>query len=104
MQEVAEGVAKIITKFFNLPYNAAKGISWLTVKDWQIKSHTFLNDLSSMSQTQRDNTVKEILDLYKQRLMRILNEPEEQKQLVNEVMDKVWNLFKAYEKRQLKTK
>jgi len=104
IKEVAEGVATLITKFFNIPLNAAKGISWLTVKEWQAKSHTFHEDLINMTQEERENAVKEILKIYKQRLTRLLNEPDEQKHLVDDVMDKVWNIYKAYEQKQLKKK
>ncbi|MFX1277406.1 MAG: hypothetical protein ACFFBP_09115 [Promethearchaeota archaeon] len=102
IKEVADGVAQLITNFFNIPLNAAKGISWLTVKEWQTKSHTLHGDLINMSQTERDNAVKEILDIYKQRLIRLLNDPEEQKQNIDEVMNKVWDIYKAFEKKRKK--
>ena len=73
-------------------------MSWLTIKEWQIKSHILQKDLISMSYDERENAVKEILNIFKHRLTSMLNEPEEQKQLVDEVMDKVWNLAQEFGK------
>lgn len=68
-------------------------MSWLTVKKWQTKIYKVYEDLLTINKTDHDNTFEGIFDIYIEKLKRMLNNPEEQKKLIDDAMNKVWNVY-----------
>ena len=52
-----------------------------------------------MTRKEREEAVKEMFVIYRERLTRLLVNPEEQKALIEETMDKAWDIYLAYEKK-----
>ena len=85
------GTAQIVRKFLDIPSLAAKGVSWLTIREWQEKRQMTIDDIDKLNPKERENTIREIFDIYKERLTKLLTNPSEQKHLIEEAMEKIVN-------------
>jgi len=86
---LVDGSAQIAKKFLEIPLLAAKGVSWLSIKEWQSTNRMNVQDTTNMSKLEQDKVTREIYEIYKKRLAKLLVNPEEQKDLFDETMDKI---------------
>ena len=102
LTKFVSGIAPLISNMLNISILAAKGVFWITLKEWQTKTHKVHEDLLKMNPTEHDHAIKEIFEILRERFVKLLVNPEEQTQLLDETIDKIQNTAKEYEKQQRK--
>ena len=99
LKEAINGIAPLLTEMLNISSDAAKGVFWLTIRDWQIKTLKHHMDLLTMTEKEHDKAHKEIFKILKERIMKLLDDPKEQEELLNDIIEKVWDLAQKYAKK-----
>ena len=89
LKQLVDGSAQIAKKFLDIPLLAAKGVSWLSIKEWQSNNRMKVQDITNMSKLEQEKVTIEVYEIYKKRLAKLLVNPEEQKDLFDETMDKL---------------
>jgi len=97
--ESVNAMAPILSKMFNISDNAAKGVFWLTARDWQIKNHKTHEELIKMNETEYNKSFIELFEILRERVMKLLVNPEEQKELLDETIDKILNIAQEFGKK-----
>ena len=100
--EFVAGIAPLISNMLGTSVLAAKGVFWITLKEWQTKTHKVHEDLLTMNQTEDENALKEIFEILRERFVKMLVNPEEQAQLLAETIGKIKKTAEEYGKQQRK--
>ncbi len=97
--EFVNGIAPLLTEMLKITPNAAKGVFWLTLREWQLKTQKVHEDLLTMNQAEHDKELKVIFQILKDRFAKLLANPKEQQRLLDDTIDKVWNIAQEYSKK-----
>ena len=98
IRQFLEQSAQLIQNFIQLPVMAIRGNAWYSIKTWQKKYKKSIVEIAKMSPAERLNTAKELFDIGKERMMNMLVKPEEQKELLDEAYEKIWQAYQHYVK------
>ncbi len=81
-------IAMLMKGFLPLSLMAIKGSMWIAIKQWQVKHEMTVADLPNMPPAEKMESVIELIQLGRDKMSRMLVNPEEQSELLKEVFEK----------------
>lgn len=87
-KESVNKISMLMKQFLPLKMNAIKGSMWLTIKKWQSIHGKPLADLSKMTNEKRIEAVKELISMGREQTMKMLIDPDGQKELLDDAFEK----------------
>ena len=87
-KESVNKISMLMKQFLPLKMNAIKGSMWLTIKKWQSSHGKPLADLSKMTNEKRIEAVKELISMGREQTMKMLIDPDGQKELLDDAFEK----------------
>ena len=95
-RQLIDQIAQMMQQFVPIPVMAIKGNTWLSIKQWQTNNKMMIESITKMNPEQRLKSAKELFDLGKERMVNMLANPEEQKNLLDEAYEKAWNVYQQH--------
>ena len=91
--------AQLLSQFLPLSEMAIKGNTWYVIKEWQNETKQTMADMAKMTGEEMLVIVKELFSKGKERTKRLLINPEEQQDIIDEAYEKAYDLYLSYAKR-----
>ena len=85
---------QLLSKHVPLSEMAIMGNGWYSLKEWQKKNQINIVDAIAKNPKLGGKIIKELLDIGKERMKRMLKDPEEQEELLDEAYGKVLEFWK----------
>ncbi len=89
---MVEQVARVVEKYVDIDHLALMGFAWKSIKDWQIQHQMTALEVSMRSKQERDQATKEMLEICKGYLVRILQNPEDIN-ILEKAMEDAYNYY-----------
>ena len=86
-------LSEILSKRLPLSSMAIQGNAMFTMRDWQEKNHEIAAKISEMPMEKKLQVAKEITDLGKERMKKLLSFPEKHKELIDKAYDEAWKIY-----------
>ena len=86
-------LSEILSKRLPLSSMAIQGNAMFTMRDWQEKNHEIAAKISEMPMEKKLQVAKEITDLGKARMKKLLAFPEKHKELIDKAYDEAWKIY-----------
>ena len=86
-------LSDIIAERLPLSSMAIQGNAMFSMRDWQEKNHEKAATISSLPMQEKLLVAKEITDLGKERMKKLLSNPEQHKALIDKVYDDAWKIY-----------
>ncbi len=86
-------LSDIIAERLPLSSMAIQGNAMFSMRDWQEKNHEKAATISSLPMQEKLLIAKEITDLGKERMKKLLSNPEQHKALIDKVYDDAWKIY-----------
>ena len=96
---MVQRIAELMSEFIPLSVMALKGNCWLSLVEWQTTNKKVTQDITAMSQEERLATIKEIFEYSKNRLKKMLIQPNEQEIQLDEAFEKAFEFYKTIGKK-----
>jgi len=103
-KELVQNIAMLLKQFIPLPKMAIKGSMWFTIKEWQVQHEKTLSELDTMPYQEMKKAVTELIKLGRDKIKKMLANPEEQENLLNDTFDKVIKVAEEGIKQRFKDK
>ena len=103
-KELVQNIAMLLKQFIPLPKMAIKGSMWFTIKEWQVQHEKTLSELDTMPYQEMKKAVTELIQLGRDKIKKMLANPEEQENLLNDTFDKVIKVAEEGIKQRFKDK
>ena len=93
-KDKAKGFSKVISKHLPLTERAVMGFFWRVIREYQMERHMASSEAKNLSKTERIQGLKEILDLLRKALTKILVK-EDQVPMLDAAFDEIVKEYKA---------
>jgi len=88
-RKMIKNAGKLLAQHVPLSEMAIMGNGWYSLQEWQVKNQTRIFDAIMKDPSQFKNIMKELMDIGKRRMKKLLLDPEEQDALLDEAFGKV---------------
>jgi hypothetical protein len=96
--------AQLLSQFLPLSVMAIKGNTWFVIKEWQNDTKQTMADMAKMTPEEMLKTVQDLFERGKKRMRKLLINPDEQQQVVDEAYQKAYELYLEYAQKRDKKK
>ena len=86
-------LSEILSKRLPLSSMAIQGNAMFTMRDWQEKNHEIAAKISEMPMEKKLQVAKDITNLGKERMKKLLAFPEKHKELIDKAYDEAWTIY-----------
>ena len=86
-------LSELLAQRLPLSSMAIQGNAMFTMRDWQEKNHEKAATISSLPMREKLQLAKEITDLGKDRMKKLLANPEKHRELIDKAYDEVWQIY-----------
>ena len=86
-------LSEILAKRLPLSSMAIQGNAMFTMREWQEKNHEKAATISTLPMREKLIVAKEITDHGKQRMKKLLANPEQHKTLIDKAYDDAWKIY-----------
>jgi len=86
-------LSEILAKRLPLSSMAIQGNAMFTMREWQEKNHEKAATISTLPMQEKLRVAKEITDHGKQRMKKLLANPEKHKTLIDKAYDDAWKIY-----------
>ena len=98
-KNMVKAAAQLLSTYVPISEMAIMGNGWLSLTEWQVKNKTTIMDAMIGASPERMKEIfTELNDIGRRRMMLMLEDPEGQKELLDEAFDKVLKFFTEYER------
>lgn len=91
--------AQLLSQFLPLSVTAIKGNTWYVLKEWQMETKQTLAEAVTNNPDGLIDIVKVLFQRGKERTKKLLVNPEEQQELIDDAFDKAYDLYLSYAKK-----
>ncbi len=91
--------AQLLSQFLPLSVTAIKGNTWYVLKEWQQDTKQTLPEVVSKHPEKLPEIVEELFQRGKARAKRLLINPDEQQDIIDNAFDKANDLYMSYAKK-----
>jgi len=86
-------LSELLSQRLPLSSMAIQGNAMFTMRDWQEKNHEKAATISSLPMQEKLQLAKEITNLGKERMKKLLANPEKHRTLIDKAYDEVWQVY-----------
>jgi len=98
VRQLIDQIAQMMQNFLPLSTMAIRGNTWYTIKQWQKKNKMSIAEMPKMNPQERFKLAKELFEIGKEKMTHMLVDPEEQRQILDDVYEKAWKTYEQYVK------
>jgi hypothetical protein len=88
-RNMIKNAGKLLGQYVPLSEMAIMGNGWYSLQEWQVQNKTHIFEAIMKDPSQFVRIMKELMDIGKRRMKKLLENPEEQDALLDEAFDKV---------------
>ena len=88
-RNMIKNAGKFLGQYVPLSEMAIMGNGWYSLQEWQVQNKTHIFEAIMKDPSQFVRIMKELMDIGKRRMKKLLENPEEQDALLDEAFDKV---------------